>query len=129
MKLQKNLLFIPAILALVWGVLELFAPGTVLKILKTPAEMMNPGLTVTQTVLGVSQISLGIIALWLRSISDKKVMSGAMTLIAFIFLMFGVHGILNDQFIEGASRQPIIFVQGIVMILLAVLFFAKRKAD
>ncbi len=129
MKLQKSLLFIPAALALVWGVFGLFTPGLIFKLLKTPAEMINPGLTATQSLLGVGQISLGIIALWMRSISDKKMMAGAMTAIAVIFLMFGLHGVLHDFFIEGGIRNMIVFVQGIVMILLAVLFFAKRKAD
>jgi len=129
MKLQKSLLFIPAVLALVWGVFGLFTPGLIFKLLKTPAEMINPGLTSTHSLLGVGQISLGIIALWMRSISDKKMMAGAMTVIAVIFLMFGLHGVLNDFIIEGGTRNMIVFIQGIVMILLAVLFFAKRKAD
>ncbi len=129
MKLQKSLLFIPAALALVWGVFCLFTPGLIFKLLKTPAEMINPGLTETQSLLGVGQISLGIIALWMRSISDKKMMAGAMTVIAVIFLMFGLHGVLHGFFIEGAIRNMIVFIQGIVMILLAVLLFAKRKAD
>ncbi len=129
MKLQKSLLFIPAALALVWGVFGLFTPGLIFKLLKTPAEMINPGLTTTHSLLGVGQISLGIIALWMRSISDKKMMAGAMTVIAVVFLMYGLHGVLHDFFIEGAIRNMIVFVQGIVMILLAVLFIAKRKAD
>ncbi len=129
MKLQKNLLIIPAALALVWGVFGLFAPGLVFKFLKTPAEMINPGLTTTHSVLGVGQISLGIVALWMRSISDKKMMAGAMTVIAASLLMFGLHGVLNNLFIEGSTRNMVVFIQGIVMILLAVLFFVKRKAD
>lgn len=129
MKLQKSLLFIPAALALVWGVFGLFTPGLIFKLLKTPAEMINPGLTATHSLLGVGQISLGIIALWMRSISDKKMMAEAMTVIAAIFLMFGLHGVLHDFIIEGGTRNMIVFIQGIVMILLAVLFFAKRKAD
>jgi hypothetical protein len=65
----------------------------------------------------------------MRSISDKKLMAGAMTVIAASLLMFGLHGVLHDFLIEGAVRNMIVFVQGIVMILLAVLFFVKRKAD
>ena len=129
MKLQKNLLIIPAVLALVWGVSGLFIPGLVFKFLKTPAEMINPGLTSTHSLLGIGQISLGIIALWMRSISDKKMMAGAMTVIAAVFLMFGLPGVLSDFFIADSVRNMVVFVQGIVMILLAVLFFVKRKAD
>jgi len=129
MKLQKNLLIIPAALALVWGVFGLFAPGLVFKFLKTPAELINPGLMTTHSLLGVGQISLGIVALWMRSISDKKMMAGAMTVIAASLLMFGLHGVLHNLFIADSIRNMVVFIQGIVMILLAVLFFVKRKAD
>jgi uncharacterized membrane protein len=129
MKLQKSLLIIPAALALVWGVFDLFAPGLVYKFLNTPAEMINPELTATLSLFGVGQISLGIIALWMRSISDKKMMTGAMTVIAAVFLMFGLHGVLSDFFIADSVRNMVVFIQGIVMILLAVIFFVKRKAD
>jgi hypothetical protein len=129
MKLQKNLLIIPAVLALVWGVFGLFAPGLVFKFLKTPTELINPGLMTTHSLLGVGQISLGIVALWMRSISDKKLMAGAMTVIAASLLMFGLHGVLHNLFIADSIRNMVVFIQGIVMILLAVLFFVKRKAD
>ena len=129
MKLQKSLLFIPAALSLVWGVFGLFTPGLIFKLLKTPAEMINPGLTATHSLLGIGQISLGIVALWMRSISDKKMMAGAMTVIAASLLMFGLHGVLSDFFIADSVRNMVVFIQGIVMILLAVLFFVKRKAD
>jgi hypothetical protein len=43
--------------------------------------------------------------------------------------MFGLHGVLSDFFIADSVRNMVVFVQGIVMILLAVLFFVKRKAD
>jgi hypothetical protein len=65
----------------------------------------------------------------MRSISDKKMMAGAMTVVAASLLMFGLHGVLSDFFIADSVRNMVVFVQGIVMILLAVIFFVKRKAD
>jgi hypothetical protein len=127
MKVQKNLLWIPVVLALLWGICGLLAPGLTAKMLKTPAEWMNPGLLSWQSVFAVSQICLGIIALWMRTISDKKIMTGAMTIIALVFLLFGLHGVLQSLFIRGLELEMITFIQGIVMILLAALFFIKRK--
>ena len=127
MKVQKNLLWIPAILSLLWGIFGLLAPGSLAKMLKTPAEWMNPGLLSWQSVLAVSQICLGIIALWMRTISDKKIMTGAMTIVSIVFLLFGLQGVLHTLFIKGLKLEMITFIQGIVMILLAGLFFIKRK--
>ena len=127
MKVQKNLLWIPVVLAFLWGICGLLAPGLIAKMLKTPAEWMNPGLLSWQSIFAVSQICLGIIALWMRTISDKKIMTGAMTIIALVFLLFGLHGVLQSLFIRGLELDMITFIQGIVMILLAALFFIKRK--
>jgi hypothetical protein len=129
MKLQKNLLWIPALVALIWGLFGLFAPETLAKLLQTPAEALNPYHAQTQMVLAMSQISLGIIALWMRSLSDKKAMSGAMLVIAFIFLLFGLQAVLQKFMIKDIPTNPFIFVQGIVFLVLSVLFFLKRKAD
>jgi len=56
MKLQKNLLIIPMVVAGVWGILGLFFPETVFKFLGTPTENINLNLTSTQMILGISQI-------------------------------------------------------------------------
>jgi hypothetical protein len=127
MKAQKNLLWIPAILAFLWGIFGLFAPGLISKMLKTPPEWINPGLQSWLSVTAVGQISLGIIALWMRTISDKKIMTGAMTIVSVVFLLFGLQGVLQNLLIKGLKLEMITFIQGIVMILLAVLFFIKRK--
>jgi uncharacterized membrane protein len=95
--------------------------------LKTPAGWMNPGLLSWLSVFAVSQICLGIIALWMRTISDKKIMTGAMTIVSLVFLLFGLQGVLQTLFIKGLKLEMITFIQGIVMILLAGLFFIKRK--
>ena len=87
----------------------------------------NEDLRLTQMVLGVSQISLGIIAFWMRSLRDRSAMSGAMTIVAVIFLLFGLEAILVDFVVEGMTRNMILFIQGIVFILLAIIFFLSRK--
>lgn len=128
MKLQKNLLIIPILVALVWGILGLFFPETVFKLLGLPEENINLTLKSTQMILGISQISLGIIAIWIRTLKDKAVMSGAMTVVSVVFLLFGLEAVLVNFLVEGHTINMILFVQGIVFILLGILFFAVRKA-
>ena len=127
MKLQKNLLIIPILVAGVWGILGLFFPATVFKFLSTPTENINLNLTSTQMILGISQLSLGIIALWMRSLKDKAVMSGAMTIVSVVFLLFGLEAIFVNFLVEGHTINMILFVQGIVFIVLGILFYAVRK--
>jgi len=127
MKLQKNLLIIPVVVAGVWGILGLFFPETVFKLLSIPTENINISLTSTQMILGVSQISLGIIAIWMRTLKEKVAMSGAMTVVAVIFLLFGLEAVLVNFLLEGYTMNMILFVQGIVFIVLGILFYAVRK--
>ena len=127
MKLQKNLLLIAVVVAMVWGLFGLFAPEALMKLLKTPSESINPSLISTQMILAISQISLGIIAFWMRSLKDKTAMSGAMLVVAVVFLLFGLNAVLVNLIVEGLSRNMFLFIQGIVFIVLAVLFFLKRN--
>ena len=127
MNLQRNLLIIPILFALVWGILGLFFPATVFKLLAVPEETINPSLKSTQMILGVSQISLGIIAIWLRSVKDRETMRGAMTVVAAVFLLFGLEAVLAPFLVESFTLNMILFVEGIVFILLGVLFYAVRK--
>ena len=127
MKLQKNLLIIPILFALVWGILGLFFPDTVFKLLGLPKENINITLKSTQMILGISQISLGIIAIWMRTLKDKAAMSGAMTVVSVAFLLFGLEAVLVNVLVEGYTINMILFVQGIVFIVLGILFYAVRK--
>ena len=127
MKLQKNLLIIPILFAGVWGILGLFFPQTVFKFLNTPSESININLTSTQMTLGISQISLAIIAIWIRTLKEKAVMSSAMTVVAAVFLLFGLEAVLVNFLVEGHTINMILFVQGIIFIVLAVLFYIFRK--
>ena len=127
MKLQKNLLIIPILVAGVWGILGLFFPETVFKLLDLPKENINITLTSTQMILGISQISLGIIAIWMRTLKDKAAMGGAMTVVSVVFLLFGLEAVLVNFLVEGHTINMILFVQGIVFIVLGTLFFAVRK--
>ncbi len=127
MKLQKNLLIIPVLFAGVWGILGLFFPATVFKLLNIPTENINISLTSTQMILGISQISLGIIACWMRSLKDKAVMAGAMTVVSVAFLLFGLEAVLVNVLVEGYTLNMVLFVQGIIFIVLGIVFYAVSK--
>ena len=127
MKLQKNLLLIPVVVAMVWGLFGLFAPEALMKLLNTPSESINPSLISTHMALAISQISLGIIAFWMRSLKDKTAMSGAMSVVAVAFLLFGLEGVLVNLIVEGYAGNMFLLIQSIVFIVLAVLFFLKRN--
>ncbi len=127
MKLQKNLLFIPVVVAGVWGLFGLFAPEALMKLLNTPSESINPSLISTHMSLAIAQIGLGIISFWMRSLKDKKAMSGAMSVVALAFLLFGLEGVLVNVIVEGHQWNMFLLIQSIVFIVLAVLFFLKRN--
>jgi len=127
MKTQKNLLWIPVVFAFGWGLFGLFSPETLLRLINIPVENINLSLVSTQMILGISQISLGSIALWMRSLKDKAAMTGAMTVVAVVFLLFGLEAVLVNLVVEGLARNMILFIQGIVFIILAILFFLNRK--
>jgi len=127
MKTQKSLLLIPAILSLAWGLSGLLAPASMVKMLGIPATDVNPELLDTQAVLSVAQLGLAFLALWMRTITEKKALAGGMTVISLIFVLFGLQGILRNVMTKGLASNTIILVQSIVLLLLAVVFFVKRK--
>jgi predicted membrane channel-forming protein YqfA (hemolysin III family) len=127
MKLQKNLLLIPAIIAFGWGLFGLFAPQVLMNLLKIPEESVNPFYISTQMSLAIAQISLGIIAIWLRSLKDKNLMGQAMSIVALIFLLFGLEAVLDHLVIKGLAMNMFLFIQGIVFIILAVVFFVWKN--
>ena len=44
-----------------------------------------------------------------------------------IFLLFGLEAVLVNLVVEGLARNMILFIQGILFIILAILFFLNRK--
>lgn len=127
MKLQKNLLILAAVIAFAWGLFGLFAPQVLLNLLKVPEESVNPAFISTQMSLAIAQISLGIIAVWIRSLKDKKLMGQAMSIVALIFLLFGLEAVLDHLVVSGLVMNMFLFVQGIVFIILAVVFFVFKN--
>ena len=127
MKLQKNLFLLAAVIALIWGIFGLFAPRVLIDFLKVPEEFINPGLISTQMTLAIAQISLGIISIWIRRLDDKALISQAMLVVAVIFLLFGLQSIFAHIVVEGLAINMFLFIQGIVFVLLGVVFFVLRK--
>ena len=127
MKLQKNLLIIPILFAGVWGILGVFFPETVFKLLDLPKENINITLKSTQMILGISQICIAIIAIWMRTLKDEAVMAGAMKVVSVGFLLFGLEAVLVNVLVDGYTLNMILFVQGIIFIVLGILYYAVSK--
>ena len=127
MALQKSLLMIATIIAAVWGLFGLFAPEALMKLLNTPSEAINPSSISTHMSLAIAQICLGIIAFWMRTLKDKVAMSGAMSVVAIAFLLFGLEGILVNVIVKDLPWNMFLVIQSIVFIILAALFFMKRN--
>jgi hypothetical protein len=127
MKLQKNLLILAAVIAFAWGLFGLFAPQVLMNLLKIPEESVNPFFISTQMSLAIAQISLGIIAVWMRTQKDKSVIGGAMSVVALIFLLFGLESALSHFIVKGLAMNMFLFIEGIVFIILAVVFFVFKN--
>ena len=127
MKLQKNLLLLAAIIAFAWGLFGLFAPQVLLNLLKIPEESVNPFYISNQMSLAIAQISLGIVAIWMRSLKDKNIIGRAMSIVALIFLLFGLESVLSHLIVKGLAMNMFLFIEGIVFIILAVIFFVFKN--
>jgi hypothetical protein len=127
MALQKNLLLIAMVIAGVWGLFGLFAPVTLMKLLNTPAEAINPSAISKHMSLAIAQICLAIIAFWMSTLKDKEAMSGAMSVVAIAFLLFGLEGVLVNVIVKDLPWNMFLVIQSIVFIVLAALFFMKRN--
>jgi hypothetical protein len=127
MALQKNLLLIAMVIAAVWGLFGLFAPEALMKLLNTPTEAINPSSISTHMTLAIAQICLAIIAFWMSTLKDKAAMSGAMSVVAIAFLLFGLEGILVNVIVKDLPWNMFLVIQAIVFIVLAGIFFMKRN--
>ncbi len=127
MKLQKILLLIAAVIGFGWGIFGLFAPQTLMESLQVPFAFINPNYVSTQMSLAIAQIVLGIIAVWMYTLTDKKIMSQAMTVVSVAFLLFGLQAVLSHLVVKELTLNIFLFVEGIVFIVLAGVFFLARK--
>ena len=108
MKTQRNLLLFPAIVALVYGLASVFIPRSFITYFDIPAEMITPGFVAWVVSTGIVSIGLSMLAFWMRSLTDASSMKGGMTVFSIFYALFTV-------------------IQGIVSILLAIVFFAYRE--
>ncbi len=127
MEKQKRLLLIPAILGLAYGVVGIFFPSVLHGIFKMPAEHINPSLSELSAVLGISQLSLGMLAIWMRTVEDSNVLNNGMKVVAVIFLLFAVEGMFNSVIFDGLIYNVVSSVQGLIFLIVSVLFYLNSK--
>ena len=63
----------------------------------------------------------------MRTLKDMAVMAGAMKIVSVVFLLFGLEAVLVNVLVEGYTLNMILFVQGIIFIVLGILFYAVSK--
>jgi hypothetical protein len=127
MEKQKRLLLIPAILGLAYGIVGLFFPSVLHGMFKMPAEHINPTLNELGAVLAISQLSLGLLANWMRKVEDIAVLNSGMKVVAVIFLLFAVEGMFNSIIFDGLRYSAVSSVQGLIFLIIAVLFYLNSK--
>ncbi len=127
MKRQRNLLLIPGILGILMGTVGIITPQYFIQFYDVPVEHITPSFIVFTIILGISLLSLGIVSLWLRTIKDKLIMRGAMTISAIIFLLFGLESILETLLVKGAFYSKISTYQGIAFLFIALGFALSRN--
>ncbi|MFC1550185.1 hypothetical protein ACFL46_02715 [Candidatus Neomarinimicrobiota bacterium] len=127
MKTQRNLLLFPAIVALVYGLASVFIPRSFITYFDIPAEMITPGFVAWVVSTGIVSIGLSMLAFWMRSLTDASSMKGGMTVFSIFYALFGLETLLEPVIIPEMTLNTITVIQGIVSILLAIVFFAYRE--
>ena len=125
---QKKLLLIPAILGFAYGIVGILFPSVLEAMFKTPDEFINPGYQQTSMILAISQLSLGLLANWMRKVDNSSVLNSGMKIIAIIFVLFGLEGIFASMLFDGLPYSAVSSVQGLIFIIIAVLFYLNSKS-
>ncbi len=126
MKTQKNLLLIPAILGMLYGLGSIFIPRTFAVFFDIPAENITPDFITWIITAGTAGIGLGMFAIWSRSLTDINVVKGVMMVFSIFFFLFGVESLLVQLIVSGSTFGYTTLIQGIVFVILAIVFFANR---
>jgi hypothetical protein len=130
MNIQRVLLIFPAALAFTIGLLAIFVPKTLMKIYDIPMSdifIQTPHFIGIITIMGLALIGLGIICLWIRTLTDPKAMKGGMTCISIIIFLFGLESIFEPFFIKGMTFNIVTVITGVILPILAVFLFIYRN--
>ena len=127
MKTQKNLLLIPAILGMLYGLGSIFIPRTFAVFFDIPAENITPDFVTWIITAGTAGIGLGMFAIWSRSLTDINVVKGVMTVFTIFFFLFGVESLFVQVLVSGSTFGYTTLIQGIVFLILAIVFFAYKE--
>lgn len=128
MKTQKSLLLIPAILGLLYGLGSILIPKSFITFFDIPADMITPGFVAWVVSAGIASIGLALLAFWMRSLTDDSSMKGGMSVFSIFFALFGLESLFEPVIIPEMTFNYTTLIQGIVFIILAIVFYVKRTA-
>ena len=126
MKIQKTLLLISAILGLLYGLGSILIPKQFITFFDIPAETITPGFVAWVVSAGIASIGLAMLAFWMRSLTDDSSMKGGMTVFSIFFGLFGLWSLFESTIIQDLIFSNTALSQGIVFIILAIVFYVKR---
>ena len=126
MKTQKNLLLIPAIIFLLCGLASVFSPKSFITFYDIPAEMITPGFVAWVVSTGIVLIGIAMLAFWIRSLTLASSIKGGLTVFSIFYALFGLETLLEPVIIPEMTLNTTKVIQGIVSILLAIVFYVNR---
>ncbi len=127
MKTQRNLLLIPGIFGLLYGLASVFIPKSFIAFFDIPAEMITPGFVAWVVSTGIASIGIAMLAFWIRSLTSASSIKGGLTVFSIFYALFGLETLLEPVIIPEMTLNTTTVIQGIVSILLAIVFFAYRE--
>ena len=126
MKTQKTLLLIPAILGLLYGLGSILVPKSFITFFDIPVEMITPGFVAWVVSAGIAGIGLALLAFWMRSLTDASAMRGGITVFSIFFALFGLESLFERVIVPEMTFNITTLIQGIVFIILAIVFYLNR---
>jgi hypothetical protein len=127
MKTQKNLLLIPGILALLYGLASVFIPKSFITFFGIPTEMITPGFVGWVVSAGIASIGIAMLAFWMRSLTDASSMKSGITIFSIFSALFGLESLLESVIIPEIPYSSTTSIQGIVFIFIAIVFYVNRS--
>ena len=70
---------------------------------------------------------MAMLAFWMRSLTDASSMKGGMTVFSIFSALFGLESLLESVIIPEITYSTTTLIQGIVFIIMAIVFFAYRE--
>ncbi len=129
MKTQRNLLLFPAVAGWIFGIFAVFAPRYYIQLYNVPINQISASFIHFTIVLGIALAGLGIIAWWMRSLTDISAMKGAMVVVSIVMFLMGLENVFVPFFMKDLPYSSFATIHGILFLVIAVVFYLKRNPN